>query len=195
MSTTSTNGVLTVREGAQRLRWAHELDGTPAPRHVSGWQIAGLWPDEATGARIRQLLRRGEPVLVVLDHEPPLVELPAEHVGRVPVGVVAQLDADSDFVSLRVPLLDWLPPAERERGLAFLEHARAVLAGTPRFLLPPLLLETGPLPVAGVRFAHTTGNGPLSDSLLREAVTDLFHRPVMPAHPEPSHVDHAFSRA
>jgi len=174
MCTTTVNGVLVVHEGIRRLRWAHELEGHPPPLHARQWQIAGLWPDRTTGRSIRARLDSGEPVLVVLDRELPVVELPVEHVRCLPPGVAAELDRDAGVVTLEVPVLDWLDPDERARGRAFAEGVRRTIDRTPRFLLPPLVLESPrDDDVGALTFAYRTGSGGLSSSLLAAVVAHL----------------------
>ena len=174
MSTTTVDGVLIVREGTGRLRWAHELEGSPAPLHGLQWQVAGLWPDEGARRHVRARIHRGEPVLIVLDAESPAVELPEEHVSSLPDGIVVGQDDEAGMLTVQVPLLDWLDEEDRRRGLAFAARTRAAIEGTPRFQRPPLVLESDPgMPVV---FAYRTGAGNLSSALLRDAVRDLAHR-------------------
>jgi hypothetical protein len=169
------DGVVVVREGARRLLWAHELVGGPPPVKAQQWLIAELWPDEAARARIRRQLDARRPVVVVLDHESNVVELPAEHVRDIPEGITVQEDPHSDFVTLTVPLLDWLTSVDRRRGLAFADYARSLIAKTPRLLLPPLLLEREPIaPDEPLRFMHTTGTALVTDELLRDVTRYLF---------------------
>lgn len=178
MCTTTVNGVLVVHEGARRLRWAHELEGSPAPINVREWQLASLWPDQDARAAIQARLDRGEPVLVILDDEPPLVEFPAEFVPRIPDGVVlADENLDTGMVTLGLPVLDWLPPAERTRGLAFTEEARRFVGRTPRFLRPPLILEEQAIVARQpLVFAHPAGTGGTARSMLADVVRHAFIR-------------------
>ena len=178
MCTTTVDGVLVVHEGARRLRWAHELEGSPAPIDVRGWQIAGLWPDETARAAIRARLDRGQPVLVVLDDEPPSAEFPVEFVPRVPDGVVlVEEDRDAGMVTLGLPVLDWLEPNERARGLAFAAEAREILARTPRFLRPPLILEEQAIVARRpLVFAHPARTGGMARSMLADVVRHAFVR-------------------
>ena len=178
MCTTTVDGVLVVHEGARRLRWAHELEGSPAPINVREWQIASLWPDQHTRAAIQARLDRGQPVLVILDDEPPLVEFPAEFVPRVPDGVVlADEDRDAGMVTLGLPVLDWLPPTERARGLAFAEEARSILARTSRFLRPPLILEEQAIVARQpLVFAHPARTDGVPRSMLADIVRHAFVR-------------------
>ena len=178
MCTTTVDGVLVVHEGARRLRWAHELEGSPAPVNVREWQVAGLWPDQGTRTAIQARLDRGQPVLVILDDEPPLVEFPAEFVPRVPDGVVlADEDRGAGMVTLGLPVLDWLPPTERARGLAFAEEARNILDRTSRFLRPPLILEEQAiLARRPLVFAHPARTGGMARSMLADVVRHAFVR-------------------
>jgi len=171
------DGVPVIREGAGRLRWAHELEGAPPPLHAAQWQVGDLWPSEDERRWIRRRLDRGEPGVVVLDTESPRVELPVEHVPCVPRGVLAEHDPEAGMVTLHVPALDWLRADERARGLAFAGHVRSLLAGTPRSLLPPVLLEVPePPPGEPLLFLHRTGCSPLSSAVLRDAVWTLVAR-------------------
>lgn len=178
MCTTTVDGVLVVHEGARRLRWTHELEGSPAPINVREWTVAGLWPDQHTHAAIRTRLDRGEPVLVILDDEPPLVEFPAEFVPRIPDGVVlADEDRDAAMVTLALPVLDWLPSPERARGLAFAEEARGILDRTSRFLRPPLILEEQAIVARQTLvFAHPARTGGMARSMLADVVRHAFVR-------------------
>lgn len=178
MCTTTVDGVLVVHEGARRLRWAHEMEGSPAPINVREWTIAGLWPDRDTQAAIRTRLDRGEPVLVVLDDEPPLVEFPCEFVPRVPDGVLlADEDRDAGMVTLGLPVLDWLSPTERARGLTFADEARRLLDRTPRFLRPPMILEEQAIAARQpLVFAHRARSHGMARSLLPDVVRHAFGR-------------------
>jgi hypothetical protein len=176
MCTSTVNGVLVVHEGVRRLRWAHELEGSPPPLHARHWQIAGLWPDGESYRRIRARLDRGGPVLVILDREPPEVELPVEHVGCVPQGVVTEMDREAGVVTLEVPVLDWLDPDERARGRAFAEEVRRMLDHTPKFLLPPLIVEATGAGDGALTFAYRTGSGGLGSSLLVGVVDQIVAR-------------------
>lgn len=169
MCTSTVDGVLIVREGTSRLRWAHERTGGPAPIHARDWQIAGLWPDDDERRRVRARIDRGEPVLVLLDRESPRVEFPVEHVAEVPRELVVDEDPVAETVTLQVPVLDWLDPAERRRATAFEEQARRAIARTPRHLLPPLMVEPGG--ASGDRtvvFALATRTGAGSSPVLAE---------------------------
>lgn len=194
MCTTAMDGVLIVHEGARRLRWAHELEGSPPPLHAHQWQIGALWPDDDARRHIRERLDRGEPVLVILDPESPRVELPVEHVPHIPAGVVAEEDLADGVVTLEVPVLDWLEPAERARGLAFAADVRRTLEKTPRFLLPPVIVESASIGSgAPLVFAHPTGPGTLRSSVLTEVVRSFTDGSGAHGHPavEPSAPDWA----
>jgi hypothetical protein len=177
MCTTTVNGVLVVREGVRRLSWAHELEGSPPPLHAHQWQIAGLWPDRDTRRRIRARLDRGEPVLVILDREPAVVELPVEHVRRIPQGVAADMDRDAGVLTLEVPVLDWLDPEERARGRAFADDVRKMLDRTPKFLLAPLIVEdTRRHNGTALTFAYPTRSSAVGSALLAEVVDQIAAR-------------------
>ena len=101
MCVTTVDGIPVIRDGTSRLRWAHEQEGAPPPVHAGQWQVGDLWPDEETRQWLRRRVDRGEPAVVLLDADPPRVELPVEHVPRVPRGVLAEHDPATATVTVR----------------------------------------------------------------------------------------------
>ncbi|MGL5824856.1 MAG: hypothetical protein ACRCYU_08565 [Nocardioides sp.] len=156
-------GVLVVHEGAHRLRWH-----TVAPDR---WQLIGLWPDQADVDRLLSRVQRGEPVLVVLSMESPVVTV-YEHEIRTHLDGFAAVEADNDIVELTVPCLEWLPEPLRARGLLFAEQANAVAASTPIALLPPLMVDDLEHD-GGLRFALRTRT-PLSSHRFADVACHLF---------------------
>lgn len=170
------DGVLVVREGAARLRWRHEPHGAP-PLDPEQWVIGELWPNGAARAEVLDRIARCEPVLVVLDHESPVVVLPVENVPQIPSGVLIH-NCDDDLITMSVPTLNWLDAAERHRGHAFAASARMLISKTPRFLMPPILTETTEASVhSPLKFVHTTGSTPYARALFPQMIKHLFAAP------------------
>jgi hypothetical protein len=158
---------LIVFEGPARVSWTLGRDGQ--------WTPVQVWP----APRHRELLRRrldsGAPILVVLDRARAPVAVLREEWDRAPGAVRASLAVDGppaddgvEVLELRVPMLDWLPRSQRVRAEDFLVASDQVLAGTPRALRPPLLVDDRQ--VCGVRFVRRLLPGLLSTEQLVRAV-------------------------
>ena len=168
------NGVVIIDESTRRLRWDHQVAKTPPPHMVEQWIIRDLWPDKSTRARLRRQIEHGQPTLVLLDREAPVVVIPRENLPTVPIGAIVT-DQDDELVTLTVPLLNWLSPTGRDRGLAFATHARRIVAATARPLLPPLLVEDDLIGTnEPLRFAYRTGSIPIVNHLLFDAIDVLY---------------------
>lgn len=172
--------VLVILEGPARMLW-NEPAAVPGKR---AWTPTGLWPDEAQHAQVRAHVDSGRPLLVLLDDSRSRVPLLREEwqaasrrLMRELAGVRCEnLAHDTDeLVEVRLPFLDWLPPAHRERARRFLAESDAVLARTPKALLPPLLAEE---PVDGAvpnpRFARRLQPHTLNADRFAAAVHHLF---------------------
>lgn len=170
------DGVLVVREGTARLRWRHEPLGVP-PLDPEQWLIGELWPNGAARSHVLNRIARCEPVLVVLDHESPVVVLPVENVPQIPSGTVIQ-SCEDDLVTMTIPPLNWLDTAERHRGQEFAASVRMLISKTPRFLLPPIITETMEASVRSpLKFVHTTGSNPYVRSLFPQVIKHLYASP------------------
>ncbi|MFJ9036947.1 hypothetical protein ACIRF8_10215 [Streptomyces sp. NPDC102406] len=133
---------------------------------------------------MREHLDNGRPLLVLLDDARRHVPLLREEWQAAPHRLVRQLvgvrrgdvPGDTDeLVEVRLPFLDWLPDAHRERAAQFLAESDAALSRTPMALLPPLLAEEprhGAAP--GPRFARRLLPHALTADRFEAAVRHLF---------------------
>ncbi|MFI0238027.1 hypothetical protein [Streptomyces sp. NPDC016845] len=172
--------MLVILEGPARVLW-NEPAAVPGKR---AWTPAGLWPDRAEHAQVRAHLDGGRPLLVLLDEARSRVPLLREEWQAAPRRLMRELagvrcenlthDTD-ELVEVRLPFLDWLPQDHRDRARRFLAESDAVLARTPKALLPPLLAEE---PEDGVvlnpRFARRLQPHTLNADRFAAAVHHLF---------------------
>jgi hypothetical protein len=158
------NDVMIVLEGRRRLRWSIAGDG---------FVLTGLWPDERELAFVNRRLDEGLPLLVVLDYEPTDVPAFENEVFDLPRGLDVRR-CGGDMLELRVPVLDWLPPDLRRRGLTFAGYAASTIEATRACDLPPLLFDDA-AQGEQVRFAQRTRTClRVTDQLLREAAASAF---------------------
>ncbi|MEV1027042.1 hypothetical protein [Streptomyces sp. NPDC050264] len=162
------------------MRW-NEPAAEPGRRN---WTPTGLWPDESQRALVHEHLDGERPLLVLLDDARRRVPLLREEWQAAPYRLVrdlvgtrrADLAADADeLVEVRLPFLDWLPQAHRERAERFLAESDAALSRTPMALLPPLLAEKrhhGAPP--NPRFARRLLPNALTPDRFEAAVRHLF---------------------
>jgi hypothetical protein len=142
------NDVMIVLEGRRRLRWSIAGDG---------FVLTG----------------EGLPLLVVLDYEPTDVPAFENEVFDLPRGLDVRR-CGGDMLELRVPVLDWLPPDLRRRGLTFAGYAASTIEATRACDLPPLLFDDA-AQGEQVRFAQRTRTClRVTDQLLREAAASAF---------------------
>jgi hypothetical protein len=145
--TMSCGEVLVIFEGAPRVTWCRS--------GLSSWRPTGLWPTPAQRTDVLGRLTAKRGVLVLLESGPPTVAMLSEEFVGAPESIRTLAipgDQDDDPVTLRIPLLDWLPEHLRARGLAFHRWANDASATFPRALLPPLLLEPVDPECAQLRF-------------------------------------------
>ncbi|MEU5952209.1 hypothetical protein [Streptomyces sp. NPDC047525] len=170
--------VLVVLEGPARVLWDE-----PAPGPGAGhWTPTGLWPDAAQRTEIREHLDGERPLLVLLDEARARVPMLREEWRAAPcrlpnvrVGADSGDLADGEVIDVRLPFLDWLPEAHRERALRFLAESDAALSRTPVAFLPPLMTEErrdGEPP--SPRFARRLLPNALTADRLAAAVDHLF---------------------
>ena len=137
--------VLVVFEGAGRLHW----------RRVGAaeWVPTGLWPDLSQADELAERRSRREPVLVLIECTPTVVEVMSEEFADAPPCVAAlAADPGADVVSLEIPFLDWLPAELRRRGARFARAVADQIARTPRGLLPNVVLEPTDAEEPSIRF-------------------------------------------
>ena len=156
--------VLIVVEGAARLSWCR----TGSAR----WRPVGLWPTPEQQADVAARVRRGSPLLVVLDNAPAVVALLAEESAEVPDDLRALIEVEGGLGELRIPFLGWLSPELAERGRRFLERSGHPVV--PEVLRPPLLLEEPDPDTPHVRFARWLRPGPHPVEDLVAVATHLF---------------------
>ncbi|WP_330455644.1 hypothetical protein OIB37_01445 [Streptomyces sp. NBC_00820] len=172
--------MLVILEGPARVLW-NEPAVEPGRRK---WTPTGLWPDEAQRALVREYLDDERPLLVLLDDARRHLPLLREEWQAAPRRVVRDLvaavredlaDDGDEVVEVRLPFLDWLPQADRERAARFLAESDAALSRTPMALLPPLLIEeTRPGVPQSPRFARRLLPSALTTDRLAAAVEYLF---------------------
>ncbi|WP_328495530.1 hypothetical protein OHS59_24385 [Streptomyces sp. NBC_00414] len=159
---------LVVFDGPRRLAWRTSLSGDYTP--------TALWPSPAQAAQVLEHLYSGGCLLVLLEQERISVPMYAEEADRLPPDVAARADLTSDGVvsELHLPVLDWMPPALRERGLRFLENSTGLLRESPDLLLPHLIVETPPYQPENLRFARLRTPRPFSEDRLAPVTDHLF---------------------
>jgi hypothetical protein len=150
VTVTTPHEVLIVLEGAVRLAWRRS--------GAARWSPVGLWPTDWQAADLLDHVRRGLPLLVVLEQVSVTVPMLAEEFADAPPAVAALAEQSGEVVEVRIPTLDWLPADLRDRGLDFVRDSAAYVAGTPRPLRPALLLEEPATP-RNVRFARVLDPG------------------------------------
>lgn len=162
-----------------------EHAGGPGPRH---WTPTGVWPDARQRAEVREHLDGERPLLVLLDEARCRVPMLREEWQAAPRQLLRDQagtgsrgpddpadPADDEVVEVRLPFLDWLPEAHRQRAARFLAESDAELARTPVAFLPPLMTEE---PRDGTpmspRFARRLLPSALTADRLAAAVEHLF---------------------
>ncbi|WP_328641403.1 hypothetical protein [Streptomyces canus] len=177
--------MLVVLEGPARVLWKE-----PSPQPGAGdWTPTGIWPDEDELAMVREHIERGLPLLVLLDEAHRRIPLLRQELRAAPCRLLESLMAgtgtststgsgellDDEVVEVRLPFLDWLPDAHRDRAARFLEDSDAALSRTPVALLPPLMTEERQdgLPPSP-RFARRILPNALTAGRLAAAVEHLF---------------------
>ncbi|MEW2570694.1 hypothetical protein [Streptomyces sp. NPDC047070] len=159
---------LVVFDGPRRLSWRRSVSGDYTP--------TALWPSPAQAAEVLDHLHGGGCLLVLLEQERISVPMYAEEADRLPPDVAdrAELTSDGVVSELRLPVMDWLPPALRERGLRFLEDSAGLLRESPDLLLPLLIVETPPYRPENLRFARLRTPRPFSEDRLAPVTDRLF---------------------
>jgi hypothetical protein len=142
--------VLIALEGAARLAWRRS--------GAARWSPVGLWPTDWQAADLMDHVRRGLPLLVVLEQVSMTVPMLAEEFADAPPAVAALAEQTGEVVEVRIPTLDWLPTDLRDRGLNFVRDSAAYATDVPRLLQPVLLLEEPATP-RNVRFARVLDPG------------------------------------
>lgn len=126
--------VVVVFDGLDRLLWTR-ID-------VARWTPSGLWPSGSEATEIREVLDRGERLLVVLDQSAEPVPVLADELRSAPPAVTDLVHTvEGDVAELRIPRLNWLPDQLRERGERFLHQTSRDVARRPALLTPPLVLD------------------------------------------------------
>jgi len=139
-----------VFEGPRRLIWER--------RAPDRWRPVRLWPDEPEKAAITARIKRGKPVVVVLEELPCSVPLLGEEAALVPPALERLVTGGHENPVANVPSLDWLPERERERGERFARRSREMIAANPKLLLSSYVIDPqGSAPPETVRFAVRTG--------------------------------------
>jgi hypothetical protein len=164
MTTVVRDDFLIVVEGAARLSWCRTGSAQ--------WKPVGLWPTPEQEADVAARVRRGSPVLVVLEDAPAVVPLTDSEAAQVPDDLRGLVEVDGGVGELRIPFLGWLSPELRERGRRFLEQGSAT--GTPDVLRPPLLIEPPDQDTPHVRFARWLRPGAHPVEALVAVATYLF---------------------
>jgi hypothetical protein len=181
-TTVLVDGVLIVREGSRRLRWAGQ---------GGSWKLIGMWPDPDHDGLIFERLLSGAPLLVVLDSESTCVPVLREELA-LPDPLLRQLglagatagsdrspaegasEVGCELLDAQVPFLDWLPAEQRTIGEQFAYRCVDVIRQTPPAMLPALLLDELDCYTAVVRFARLTPGCSLSTAQLKRVVLHAF---------------------
>ncbi|MFI7504709.1 hypothetical protein ACIBVL_40810 [Streptomyces sp. NPDC049687] len=159
---------LVVFDGPRRLTWRQSSSGDYTP--------TALWPSPAQAAAVMDHLYSGGSLLVLVEQERISVPMYAEEAERLPSDVAdrATLTSDGVVSELHLPVLDWMPPALRERGLRFLRDSAGKVRSEPDLLLPHLLVESPPYRPDNLRFARLRKPRPFSDDRLAPVTDHLF---------------------
>ncbi len=159
---------LVVFDGPRRLAWRTSVSGDYTP--------TALWPSPTQAAQVLDHLYSGGCLLVLIEQERVSVPMYAEEAERLSPDVAARADLTSDGVvsELHLPVLDWMPPALRERGLRFLENSTGLLRESPDLLLPHLIVESPPYRPDNLRFARLRTPRPFSEDRLTPVTDHLF---------------------
>jgi hypothetical protein len=127
-------GALVVYDGPRRLIWNKV--------GVARWMPCRLWPDSSEAAEVTEVLRRGDPLLVILDRRPEPVHVLVEELAGAPPEVTDLVSSVAGEVAeLEVPRLSWLPDHLAQRGQRFLQQVVVEVAHTPPLLLPSLIVQ------------------------------------------------------
>jgi hypothetical protein len=127
-------GALVVYDGPRRLIW-NQIS-------AARWTPSRLWPDRTEAAAVSETVRRGDPLLIILDRRPePVHALVEELVGAPPEVTALVSSAEGEVAELHIPPLCWLPDHLAQRGQHFLRNVTAEIAHTPPLLLPALILQ------------------------------------------------------
>ncbi|MHB1490720.1 MAG: hypothetical protein ACYCTH_09520 [Cellulomonas sp.] len=155
MQATTELGHVVVHEGEARVVWA---------RPCGGWQFERVWPSSEERRALRRMMADGSSVLVVL----PLRDVPVVALG-------AELGTDEDVREIDVPVLDWLPPGARRRGLRFRASVAAQLSRTPTLLRPAVVVSPGR---AAVRVAVKTSSTTSANARAFDELADHLFAPT-----------------
>jgi hypothetical protein len=158
---------LVVFDGEPRLLWQRS--------GPTGWTPIHLWPDPGRREELAAQVRRGDPLLVVVDGPSTGVPVFEDELSTAPEGIRSRAAVREGLGEIRVEHFDWLPPDLRVRGRRFLDQALRDRATTPLALRPPLLLDhVGPQDAPHIRFALRAGHGSCSEAAIRAVVRHLF---------------------
>lgn len=126
---------LVVYDGPRRLIW-NKIG-------VARWTPCRLWPDSSEAAAVTEVLRRADPLLIILDRRPEPMHVLVEELAGAPPEVTDLVSSVSGEVAeLQVPRLSWLPDHLAQRGQRFLQQVAAEVAHTPPLLLPSLIVQS-----------------------------------------------------
>ena len=168
--TARSGDALVIFEGPKRIAW-HE-------RTPERWAPLGLWPDTREAEDIGAHLACGRPLLVVLDHADPVVSMLREELAVAPPALAALADEPvGELITVRVPVLDWLPASLRARGLRFLARSTERRASLPAALRPALAFDEPDPAAPHVRFAHRMNPRVRLDADIDAIVEHCFGRP------------------
>ncbi|ALV37953.1 hypothetical protein AS200_42315 [Streptomyces sp. CdTB01] len=170
--------MIVVLEGPARVLWKEQ----PRQPGTRSWTPAGIWPDQDQLAMVHEHIEKERPLLVLLDEARSRVPVLRQEMRSAPCQLLESLihahpdePGEDEVVELRLPFLDWLPDAHRDRAARFLKDSDETLSRTPVALLPPLLTEDrhDGLPPSP-RFARRILPGALPADRLAAAVEHLF---------------------
>ncbi|MEU9069058.1 hypothetical protein AB0E06_25010 [Streptomyces sp. NPDC048109] len=158
---------LVVFDGEPRLLWQRS--------GPTGWTPAQLWPDTGRREELAAHVRRGAPLLVVVDGLTTSVTVFEDELSTAPEAIRSRATVRDGLGDIAVEPFDWLPPDLRARGRRFLDQALRDRATTPLALRPPLLLDrVGLQDAPHIRFALRAGHGSCSEAAVRAVVRHLF---------------------
>jgi hypothetical protein len=155
---------LVIYDGSRRLIWKQISTARWAPRR--------LWPSATEATTVAEAVRRGDPVLIILDRRPEPIHALVDELAQAPPEITDLVSSVSgDVAELRLPRLTWLPRSLSVRGHAFLDGMDLTVTHTPALLLPALMLQPPRANTDNVWFGLRARNANFSiDELM--AVTD-----------------------
>lgn len=180
------DGVFVIHDGAHRLRFAHHPlrpdNVDPKFSTAPSVMVDHLWPSKPTGAHVRQQVAHGQKAVVIVDADDDgSVNIPSSQMDRLPKDSFLPNPSVDGCHKFSIPFFDWLRPADRARGLAFLAEQRRTrpraTTDTPTYRVEESLIGSTETLRFMVQFR------PMGISALQTALRHLYESaPAQPHH-------------